>query len=957
MSELTSMQAACWFGRGADAALGGVAAHLYVEFDGQAIDLQRLNRALERVCQEQQMLRLRVSADGEPSIGLPDQAPCLEVDDFTALGAEALAQTLLSKRTEWTHQQLDLMKGQTFRCSVSLQAEGAFRLHIDTDMIAIDPASFCTMMEQLALFYADIESPFLAGPSFFEWCDKVKADPELKQKRANDRSWWQARLPRIAPAPSLPLLPSVQGQVQSHRLSAWLQPDERKALQTLAREQRITLSSLMLGLFALTLGEATGDRTFRLNVPFFWRHPVLPGVDQTIGDYVNFVVLDVDMQAGSTAQALCQGVAEQMISLLGHGTYPGVNLMRDLSRYHGSPQLAPVVFTSGLDLPGGELFSDRVRQAFGSMNWAISQGPQVALDAQVASVDGGILINWDIRLDALPQAWITRLFEAFVSRVQSIAANKTTLSLPPKPAETAPATPDSGPETGVALTAMQRSFLLGRTAQLPLGGVAMQEFREYQGQMDVSLLSSRLQEMVRRHECLRTCIDSNRLLRIVSDNAVANLTEVDLSFCPPGIAETQLNYHREQYTHVQFELSTPPWDITVFRLAAGQITVFVRFDALILDGRSIALLMLELFEGQLAEVEPAPAAPTSVAVKAQRKADEAYWAQRLAGVRQVITLPWNKPLAQAGVAHYERQSLSIPAATFTQLGKVGGRQGLFKNSTLMALILDVLSHWVEQDGFCVAVPVAPLYSGPLTSNSTFIVVDWQPGAQALTEQAARLQTRVLEGLQHLAFSGVDLARMLFERCGPGPVLPVVITNGLSWPVLSDASPVSLRSGLTQTPQVALDIRFSTSADGALKFDIDYVREVIASEVISDILAAFSQGIAQITASDTFAIDLAPFSTAKRPAPQPSPALPGTVPGATDSVIPSFDQIADIYRQVLCLAQDLPIDATVDFTTIGLRPQHLKVISARVEAAYSIRLSPAQLLPCRNLADVERLLQT
>ena len=37
------------------------------------------------------------------------------------------------------------------------------------------------------------------------------------------------------------------------------------------------------------------------------------------------------------------------------------------------------------------------------MNWVISQGPQVALDAQVAHVDDGILVNWDIRLDALPK--------------------------------------------------------------------------------------------------------------------------------------------------------------------------------------------------------------------------------------------------------------------------------------------------------------------------------------------------------------------------------------------------------------------------------------------------------------------------------------------------------------------------------------------------------------------------
>ncbi|MDB0160250.1 hypothetical protein CTY87_01930, partial [Escherichia coli] len=52
MCELTSMQAACWFGRSGNATLGGVAAHLYAEFDGQFIDLQKLHLALQRLYKE-----------------------------------------------------------------------------------------------------------------------------------------------------------------------------------------------------------------------------------------------------------------------------------------------------------------------------------------------------------------------------------------------------------------------------------------------------------------------------------------------------------------------------------------------------------------------------------------------------------------------------------------------------------------------------------------------------------------------------------------------------------------------------------------------------------------------------------------------------------------------------------------------------------------------------------------
>ena len=46
--RLTSMQAACWFGRLTNSDfLGGVAAHLYAEFDGGQLTLNKLEAALQ----------------------------------------------------------------------------------------------------------------------------------------------------------------------------------------------------------------------------------------------------------------------------------------------------------------------------------------------------------------------------------------------------------------------------------------------------------------------------------------------------------------------------------------------------------------------------------------------------------------------------------------------------------------------------------------------------------------------------------------------------------------------------------------------------------------------------------------------------------------------------------------------------------------------------------------------
>lgn len=89
-------------------------------FDGHALELQRLRAALEKVCLIHLMLRLQVTADGMQVIAPLDRIPRLEIDDFTAMCAQDVEWELRNKRIHWTHQKLDLTIGQASLFSVSL---------------------------------------------------------------------------------------------------------------------------------------------------------------------------------------------------------------------------------------------------------------------------------------------------------------------------------------------------------------------------------------------------------------------------------------------------------------------------------------------------------------------------------------------------------------------------------------------------------------------------------------------------------------------------------------------------------------------------------------------------------------------------------------------------------------------------------------------------------------------
>jgi amino acid adenylation domain-containing protein len=848
MRELTAMQAACWFGRDAHAQLGAVSAHLYVEFAGHKMDVARLEHALQQLYKRHPMLRLRISAEGQQSLSEAAPSVGLSVDDWRNLGQLAQERELAQKRQRFSHQQLDLSRGQAAMFSLSLLSHERFRLHVDTDMVAIDPSSFRLLMEDLARLYLDPAAALPAPADYFAWLDLSRSDAELRSSREQDRRWWRARLDQVAVAPALQLTQQSSTAPVSQRFSHWLTGEQRQALQQQARQQRLSLSNLLLGLFALALGQQCGQRQFRLNVPTFWRAPLLAGVEQTVGEFANVLIVSVDLDSASTAAELCQQLAAQMVDLLAHSSYSGVSLMRDLSRLHGTSQLAPVVFTAALDLPGGELFSAQVAEAFGSLDWVMSQGPQVAIDAQCALSDGGILLNWDTRLDALPEPWLGELFARYRDTLLAVAADAQCLQQPL--AGTAAAL---SPRVEQPLNALQQAYLLGRSSAHVLGGVAMQEFREYRGKLDVALLHSRLQAMVQGHPSLRSHIDAERLVQWVSAEPVVNFEQVELSHLPLIEALAELDRRRDDYAHALFDLSQAPWNITCFSLPDACVVLFARFDALIVDGRSIAALLLELIDGVVEPELPPAAAPAPLHLAEQRKAASRYWRHKLQGVTPGPRLPWRVPLEQIRQSRYARASQVVPREQWVALSKLGARQQLFKNSVIMALALEVLSHWLSEGDLLVAVPVAPPPSAALANHSSFIALNWARAGDDFIARAAALQVDVMQGLQHLAYSGVDLARQLYHADNPGPVFPVVITNGLSWPASAADSPMQWVAGLTQTPQVALDLRFSATASGDLRVEIDYACAAIDGQIVQAILHSLASTVEAITRGASLAL--------------------------------------------------------------------------------------------------------
>ncbi|MDG3009875.1 amino acid adenylation domain-containing protein [Rhodococcus sp. D2-41] len=419
---LAPMQHAYWVGRSQEQELGGVAAHLYVEFDGDAVDPDGLRAAVERLTARHPMLRAQFLPDGTQRI-----LPAAPEGVFTLCdlrGADDADAELERLREAKTHQRLDVDRGQVLDVTLTLLPHGRSRMHLDVDMLAADAMSYRVLTADLArLVRGDDTGPDPDYTYAQYLADNGRGEDDHDPDRDRDRAWWAGRLLQLPDAPALPLVPETERR-EPHRTVRYhhaLDPAAKARLLHSAHAQGVTPAMALASVFAETIGHWSAQPRFLLNLPLFGREPLHPDIDRLVGDFTSSVLLDVDVTAEATVLDRARVLQRTMYEAGTHSSYGGLEVLRDLGRHHGRPVIAPIVYTSALGL--GELFSPEVTDTFGEPVWFISQGPQVLLDAQVTEVGGGLLLNWDVRASAFPPGLIDAMFAEYTATVDALGTD------------------------------------------------------------------------------------------------------------------------------------------------------------------------------------------------------------------------------------------------------------------------------------------------------------------------------------------------------------------------------------------------------------------------------------------------------------------------------------------------------------------------------------------------------
>ena len=423
---LTDMQHAFWVGRSGVLELGNVANHGYYEIECIDLDLERLNRALQKLIERHDMLRAIVLPDGQQQIQGTVPPYQIEVLDLRGQDNESVTAQIEAIRQRLSHQVLPADQWPVFEFRATKLDEQRTRLHFSYDLQTFDAWSMFRFFDEWFQLY---QNPDVALPPLeLSFRDYVLAEQALQDTELYKRSqdYWLNRIDTLPPAPDLPLAKSPH-QLKQHRTKRYEGGIDRTAWQQLkqrAAKAGLTPSGALLAAFAEIMTVWSKSPQFTLNLALFNRLPLHPQVNDILGDFTSVTLLAVD---NSEAESFCDRAVrlqKQLWQDLEHRYFSGVRVVRELARRKGTtPSAMPVIFTSTLGF--GSLGQETSTFShFGELVYGISQASQAWMDVQVWEEKETLTFNWDVVEELFPEGLVMDMFEAYCCFLKQIATSE-----------------------------------------------------------------------------------------------------------------------------------------------------------------------------------------------------------------------------------------------------------------------------------------------------------------------------------------------------------------------------------------------------------------------------------------------------------------------------------------------------------------------------------------------------
>ncbi|MEG3925207.1 MULTISPECIES: amino acid adenylation domain-containing protein [unclassified Microcoleus] len=242
------------------------------------------------------------------------------------------------------------------------------------------------------------------------------------------------------------------------------------------------------------------------------------------------------------------------------------------------------------------------------------------------------------------------------------------------------------------------------------------------GSLNFSALQQTFNEIVRRHEALRTtlAVVSGQPVQRIAAAFHLPINVVDLRNLPKESRQTEANRLTAQEAQRSFNLSNDLLlRVTLLQLDDAEYLLMLNMHHIVSDGWSIGVLIQELgaLYTAFASEKPSPLPALSIQyadfAKWQREwlqgevleTQLAYWRQQLNGI-SMLNLSADRPRPAIQSYRGKRQFLQLPKQLSEALETLSQREGVTLFMTMLAAFKTLLYHYAQQEDIVVGSPIA-----------------------------------------------------------------------------------------------------------------------------------------------------------------------------------------------------------------------------------------------------------
>ncbi|HJX28997.1 MAG TPA: amino acid adenylation domain-containing protein, partial [Thermoanaerobaculia bacterium] len=237
------------------------------------------------------------------------------------------------------------------------------------------------------------------------------------------------------------------------------------------------------------------------------------------------------------------------------------------------------------------------------------------------------------------------------------------------------------------------------------------------GPLSAPALAAALNEVVRRHETLRTTFSTRegRVLQEITPALDLPLPEVDLRGLPEDVARAETLRVSITEARSPFDLQNGPLlRTTLLRLGVEKHALLLTMHHIVSDGWSLRVLLRELtalYAGTALPELPVQYADFAAWQRAwltgeTLEAEISWWRERLSGTPAVLELPADRPRPAVRTPRGGVAAAVLPASLASSLEALGRRHGATLFMTLLAGFQLLLHHATGREDLPVGTPIA-----------------------------------------------------------------------------------------------------------------------------------------------------------------------------------------------------------------------------------------------------------